>query len=189
VAFIVVYDACVLYPAPLRDLLLRIARVSPPVVRARWTQRILDECFSNILLQRPELDARRLERTRSLMLEAVPDCLIEGYEDLIEGLVLPDPDDRHVLAAAIRAGAQSIVTANLRDFPHHALAPYGIEALSPDAFVVDAIDLAPDQITDVIRQQAESLHNPPRTPQELLDGLDGIGLVEATVRLRRLLCR
>ncbi len=114
-AFVVIYDACVLYPAPVRDLLLRIATTG--IVRARWSERILDECFRNIVVQRPDLAPQALERTRRLMREAVPDCMVTGFEHLEDGLDLPDPDDRHVLAAAIRANAQTIVTFNLRDFP------------------------------------------------------------------------
>src|SRR5437773_233930 len=140
-AFTVIYDACVLYPAPLRDLLVRIAVTG--VVRARWTERILDECFRNILANRPDLTERSLRRTRELMNQAVADCVVAGYEDLVAGLKLPDGDDRHVLAAAVRGGAQSIVTFNLRDFPKEALAPYGVEAVHPDDFVFDVIDLAP----------------------------------------------
>src|SRR5678809_409481 len=98
-AFVVVYDACVLYPAPLRDLLLRVARTG--LVRARWSDAILDECFRSILENRPELRPEALDRTRELMKLAVPDGIVEGYEDLIAGLTLPDPDDRHVLAMAI----------------------------------------------------------------------------------------
>jgi|SRR6478752_2594795 len=107
-AFVVIYDACVLYPAPLRDLLVRVAQAG--IVRARWTSDILDECFRSILGQRPELKPQALERTRELMTKAVTDCMVEGYEPLIAGLTLPDPDDRHVLAAAVRASAQAIVT-------------------------------------------------------------------------------
>ena len=99
-AFVVVYDACVLYPAPLRDLLLRVAHAG--LVRARWTDAILDECFRNVLLGRPELDERALQRTRALMNAAIADCLVTDYEPLIPGLDLPDANDRHVLAAAIR---------------------------------------------------------------------------------------
>src|ERR1043165_3886200 len=99
-AFAVVYDACVLYPAPLRDLLLRLANTG--VVRARWSATILDECFRNILKNRPALNPGPLQRTRELMIRAVPDCMVTGFEQLIDGLVLPDVNDRHVLAAAIR---------------------------------------------------------------------------------------
>jgi hypothetical protein len=150
-AFTVIYDACVLYPAPLRDLLIRLA--SKGLVRARWTDRILDESFRNILANRPDLVPGSLDRTRELMNRALRDVLVTGHEGLIEGLNLPDPDDRHVLAAAIRAGAQVIVTMNLDDFPESALAPFSVEALHPDDFVIHQIDLAPGLVCSVIAEQ------------------------------------
>src|SRR5262245_39324122 len=113
--FIVVYDASVLYPSALRDLLIRIAQMG--LVQARWTEEILDETFNALMRDRPDLDPARLDRTRTLMGTAVRDWKVVGYEPLVDALKLPDPDDRHVLAAAIRARAQVIVTANLRHFP------------------------------------------------------------------------
>ena len=96
-AYSVLYDACVLYPAPLRDVLLRLAMVD--LFRARWTETILDECFRNLLLNRPDLPPIQLTQTRELMNAHVLDALITGHETLIQSLTLPDPDDRHVLAA------------------------------------------------------------------------------------------
>jgi hypothetical protein len=183
-AFVVLYDACVLYPAPLRDLLIRIANTG--IVRARWSDAILDECFRNILEQRPDLKAEALGRTRELMKQAVPDCLVSGFEALINGLDLPDRDDRHVLAAAIQAGAQAIVTFNLRDFPDDKLAPHKVEAKHPDDFVLDTIDLAPGIVANVLSEQAGALKNPPRTVGELLDTLRGQGLVRSVAKLREL---
>ena len=156
--FVVVYDACVLYLARLRDLLIRIARTG--VVRARWTDEILDECFRSILEDRPDLDESALKRTRELMIKAVPDGMVTGCADLIEGLTLSDVDDRHVLAAAIRASAQTIVTLNLADFPSAVLGSLGIEVQHPDDFVLDAIDLAPGQVARCIREQVAALKNP-----------------------------
>lgn len=184
-AFVVVYDACVLYPAPLRDLLIRLANTG--VVRARWSTTILDECFRNILANRPDLRPETLDRTRELMRQAVPDCMVSGFEDLIEGIELPDPDDRHVLAAAIRTGAQAIVTFNLTDFPQERLASYNIEAKHPDDFVLDTIDLAPGRVTAVVIQQANALKSPPRSVGELLDTLRDQGLVRSVAKLRELL--
>jgi hypothetical protein len=183
-AFVVLYDACVLYPAPLRDLLIRIANTG--IVRARWSETILDECFRSILEQRPDLKPEALHRTRELMKKAVPDCLVRGFDALIDGLTLPDANDRHVLAAAIRAGAQAIVTFNLSDFPDEKLAPYNVEAKHPDDFVLDTVDLAPGLVTKVLSEQAGALRNPPRTVGELLDTLRSIGLVRSVAKLREL---
>jgi hypothetical protein len=136
-----VYDANILYPAPLRDLFIRLAQAG--LVRARWTETIHDEWLRNVLKDNLRLSPERLARTRSLMNEAVRDCLITGYEELIDSLALPDPDDRHVLAAAIRAGAGIIVTYNLADFPADTLARFDIEAQHPDDFLVSLLDAAP----------------------------------------------
>ena len=122
-----VYDANILYPAPLRDLFIRLAQAG--LVRARWTETIHDEWIRNLLKDNPHLSPERLARTRSLMNDAVRDCLVTDYDDLIASLSLPDPDDRHVLAAAIRAGAAAIVTYNLKDFPTEILARFDIETL------------------------------------------------------------
>ncbi len=184
-SFVVVYDACVLYPAPLRDLLLRIAESG--IVRARWTDAILDETFRNILSNRPDLDEEALARTRAMMCAAVPDCLITGYEKLMDGIHLPDPDDRHVVAAAVRAGAQAIVTSNLRDFPNHDLAPWDIEAKHPDEFVMDSIDLAPGVVVRCITEQVAALRNPPLSVGEVLELLRQLGLPRSVAALRELL--
>lgn len=114
-AFTVLYDANVLHPPGLRDLLIRLGQTG--LFRACWTEQILDEMIRSIRRRRPDLEAQRLARTRELMCEAISDCLVTGYEALIDGLALPDPDDRHVLAAALRCSAQVVVTSNLSDFP------------------------------------------------------------------------
>jgi hypothetical protein len=178
-----VYDANILYPAPLRDLCIRVAQAG--LVRARWTDAIHDEWFRNVLKDHPQLSPERLARTRSLMNEAVRDCLVTGYEDLIASLSLSDPDDRHVLAAAIRAGAEVIVTYNLSDFPPAVLAQFDLEAQHPDDFLLDLLDLAPGTVCAAVKRQRESLRNPPRTAQELLATLEGHGLTQAVARLRQ----
>ena len=110
--FTVVYDACVLYPAPLRDLLMHLALSD--LYRARWSEAIHDEWTRNVLLSRPDLAPAQLQRTRQLMNAHVRDCLVTDFEYLIPSLSLPDLDDRHVVAAAIHSGASLIVTFNLR---------------------------------------------------------------------------
>lgn len=181
-AFTALYDANVLHPAGLRDLLIRLAQTG--LFRGRWTEQILDETVDSILRRRPDLDGSRLARTRELMCDAVPDCLVTGYEPLIDGLTLPDPDDRHVLAAAIRCSAQVIVTANLTDFPAEALEPFNIEPQSPDQFILDLVDLAPARVAAVVQQQAAALRNPTRTVEDLLNDLSDNGLPRATAALR-----
>jgi len=121
------------------------------------------------------------------MREAVADCLVEDYERLIEGLRLPDPDDRHVLAAAIRCGAQVIVTFNLSDFPADLLGPYDIEAVHPDDFVLQTIDLVPGSVVRAVTEQAAALRNPPRSVAQLLDTLFSLGLPQSVSRLRDLI--
>jgi predicted nucleic acid-binding protein len=109
---IVVYDSSVLYPAPLRDLLMHLALTN--LFKARWTTTIHDEWMRSVLKKRPDLTTERLEYTRQRMDTNVPDTLVKNYKELIPSLTLPDPEDRHVLAAAIRAKADTIVTMNLR---------------------------------------------------------------------------
>lgn len=99
--------------------------------RAKWTAEIHEEWITALLKKRPDLSREKLERTRELMDKHAIDALVTGYEDLIPSLQLPDPNDRHVLAAAIRARADVIVTVNLRDFPSESLAPLAIEAAAP----------------------------------------------------------
>lgn len=181
-AFVVIYDACVLFPAPLRDLLIRVARTG--VVQAHWSDLIIDECFGALLRERTDLVPENLARTKDLMNRALPDANVTGHEPLIDSFRLPDPDDRHVLAAAVRIGAQAIVTFNLDDFPSTALEPLGLEAKHPDDFMVEALDLAPGAIAAVVNEQAATLRNPPKTVAELLDTLQRQGLPLAVARLR-----
>lgn len=105
-AFIVIYDANVLYPNTLRDLLIRIAQ-QPHLVQAKWTDQIIDETLRALQKNRSDITEEKAGRLRELINGAVRDCLVTGYQPLIEALDLPDPDDRHVLAAAIKVNAQA----------------------------------------------------------------------------------
>ncbi|NMF65322.1 hypothetical protein DP113_33760 (plasmid) [Brasilonema octagenarum UFV-E1] len=120
-------DACVLYPAPLRDFLMRLATTGS--YKPRWSAMIHDEWIRNVCANRPDLSLAYLERTRTLMDLHVEDALVEGYETIIPTLSLPDADDRHILAAAIVGQCDTIITFNLKDFPQETLAPYRIEAV------------------------------------------------------------
>jgi PIN domain len=181
-AQIVVLDACVLYPAPLRDLLMQLALTGQ--FQARWTDRIHDEWTRSVLAARPDLSPGSLARCRQLMDEHVPDCLISGYESLIPTLTLPDPDDRHVLAAAIHGGVDLIVTFNLGDFPAPALEPYNIEAVHPDEFVARLWSESAEAVLGAVRLHRASLKRPPKTAAEYLTTLEQCRLVETAARLR-----
>jgi predicted nucleic acid-binding protein len=174
-AFTALFDACVLYPAPVRDLLLRTAKTD--IFRARWTDRIHDEWIRSLMEERPDLDGSALQRTRELMNAAVPDCLITAYEPFEAGLNLPDVDDRHVLAAAIVGRADVIVTYNLRDFPPEVLQPFGIEAQHPDEFMRHLFDFNTPAVLSAVRAQRAALKRPPQTARELLDTFLARGLV------------
>jgi hypothetical protein len=176
------YDANILYPAPLRDLFVRVAQAG--LVRARWTAHIHDEWIRSLLKDNPRLSPERLARTRALINEAVRDCLVTGYEPLISSLSLPDADDRHVLAAAVHTRAQVIVTFNVSDFPAEALSAFDIEVCHPDDFLVYLLDLAPGAVCIAIKRQRQALRSPSKSADELLTTLEAKGLPQAVARLR-----
>jgi predicted nucleic acid-binding protein len=182
-SFTVVYDACLLYPASIRDLLIELACTGQ--FRAKWTDRIHAEWINAVVRARPELDRARLERVAALMNTAVPDCLVTGFESLEAGLaLLPDPDDRHVLAAAIHAGAQEIVTFNLRDFPASVLRPYGVRAIHPDEFVEHLLDLNSELVCEAVRRIRRRLVKPQITAEDIIANYERSGLAVSASVLR-----
>jgi len=153
-------DANVLYPARLRDLLIRLDIAG--IYQARWSEQILEECFENLVKKRPDLADGRLDRTRERMRIALPDAIVGDYEHLIDQQDLPDPDDHHVLAAAIKAGATHLVTNNLDDFPVEKV-PEGLFVVSVDVFVTGLADEDIETVLGVVEAQAGQLRNPPMT--------------------------
>jgi predicted nucleic acid-binding protein len=182
-SFTVVYDASVLYPAPLRDFLMWLALAD--LFQARWTNEIHQEWIRNVLKNRPDLTLIQLDRTKNLMNSHVRDALITGYEPLIPTLILPDINDRHVLAAAIHGRADFIVTFNLKDFPTSLLADYGVEAIHPDEFVLDLLDLDSAKVCQAVLKQRKTLKNPPLTLEQYLDILIRQGLPQSAIALRK----
>ena len=180
--FSVIYDACVLYPAPLRDSLMRLALTD--LFKARWTDHIHDE-WINALLKNDKFNRADLVKIRDLMDANVRDAKVVGYELLIDAIQLPDPNDRHVLAAAIKAKADAIITFNLKDFPADVLAPYHIEAIHPDDFICYQLDLAPGITCHALKQQRESLKNPPKSKEEFLLILQRQQLPQTVSELKR----
>ncbi|MCB9781440.1 MAG: PIN domain-containing protein [Candidatus Omnitrophica bacterium] len=179
---IVLFDACVLYPAPVRDFLLQLSVTG--LFRARWTKDIHNEWIANLLESRPDLNLKQLERTRDLMNLAVPDSLVTGYESHIPSLDLPDPDDRHVLAAAIEGNAETIVTFNLKDFPPASLHPFGLSAVHPDSFVLSFFNQSPISVSDSAKMVRNRLKNPAMSLDDYFERLSGSGFVETVAELR-----
>lgn len=177
-----VYDACVLYPAPLRDLLVRLALAG--LVRAHWSERIHDEWTRSVLANRPELSFQSIERCRRLMDAHSPDAVVTGYEGRVAALELPDPDDRHVLAAALECGAAVIVTFNRRDFPPVKLGPLAVEAVHPDEFVMRLLDEDSRAVCEAVRLQRLALRKPPKTVDEFLPVLGQCGMTRTVAALR-----
>lgn len=181
--YTVVYDACVLYPAPLRDALMRLALTG--LFKAHWTVQIHDEWTSAVIRNNPGIDPDVLQRTRELMDTHAADSIVEGYEPLIDSLDLPDPDDRHVLAAAIHIKAGAIVTNNLKDFPDEQLIPYDIEALHPDEFIYLQTEISSTHCLTAFKDQRSALTRPPLTVDEFLSSLQRQQLPKTVSFLRR----
>ncbi len=178
-----ILDACVLYPAPVRDLLLQLARDA--AYRARWTNDIHDEWIRNVLRNRPDLTAAQLAHTRRQMDTHIPDALVSGHAQWVDSVQLPDPNDRHVVAAAIAAGATLIVTFNLQDFPASALAPFDIDAIHPDAFIVQLLEEEPTLLHSALAIQRR-LVKPPVAFEAYVARLADLGLPRSAEILRRL---
>lgn len=180
--FTVILDACVLYPAPLRDLLMHLALTD--LFRAKWTNQIHEEWMRGVLRSRPDLSYEKLSRTRDLMNQHVRDCLVEDYQDLIPSIHLPDENDRHVVAAAIRSGASYIITYNLKDFPSAELAKYDLSPQHPDEFILNQIDLNAAKVCEAVSRQRNSLLKPPFTQDELLETYLRAGLISSVKALK-----
>jgi predicted nucleic acid-binding protein len=180
--FITLYDTDVLFPNAQRDLLIRIGMSG--LVQAKWTEKIIKDLGRALRRAYPEMPEARLERLKVLIYESVPDCLVSDYEPLIDSLKLPDPDDRHVLAAAIKAGAQVIVTNNLRHFPADDLSPWNMEARAADDFVLDQIHINDKVVFACVQQIVDSRHRRPVTMRDVLAELENSGLVQSVAALR-----
>lgn len=166
---VAVLDACVLYPAFLRDFLVRLAihGRNAGVLRVKWTGRIHREWIRAVLRQKPNTNRKTLLRTRSPMDQHVRGCRVKGYERWEQRLTLPDENDRHVLACV----ANAIVTFNLRDFPPECLNTFGVEAITPDVFVTRLAQRDEGLIPRVAEEHRLALKNPPMTPADYVESL------------------
>jgi hypothetical protein len=169
----VVLDACVLVPVTLADTLLRIAERG--LYRPLWSHRIVAEAIDALVAMHPDIPPDQAQRRFAAMDEAFEDARVGGWENLEAMVALPDPDDRHVVAAAMRGRADALA-ANVRDYPPDVLGPLEIEVIHPDDFLLDQLDLAPPVVLDVLREQADHTRQPALTPIDLIARLARAGV-------------
>lgn len=180
--FVVVLDSNALFPFRKRDILLRFSHAG--LFRARWTEQILDEWVSHLLELKPQFESS-VRSQEEAMREHFADALVTGHIPLIEGLDLPDPDDRHVLAAAIQCGAQHIVTENIADFPSETLDEFQIEAINVDEFLSRTFDLYPVEALEVLKNLRAHYKNPAFTAPEFILDLTAKGLPKLAERVKQ----
>lgn len=181
----VVLDACVLYPAPLRDFLLNIAEQH--LIKPHWTDQINEEWLRNLLLNRPDLNRRQLETTIAYMNEAFPYANIIYNHSIHLPINLPDENDLHVIAAAAKVKAEFIITFNLKDFPENEMKKLGIRAVQPDQFISTLIEINPINVLKAFNNQVKNLRYPKMRPEEVLQRLERCNLKTTSNKLRKIL--
>ena len=173
--FICVLDTNVIFPIEIRDLLFWLA--SYDLYTPRWSDHIFDEWVK--VMHDKGVSSEVIQSRTAVADAAFPDARVENYALLIDSLELPDPKDRHVLAAAIKTNANVIVTNNLKDFPADYLAMFGLIAKSADDFIADVIDLNPEMAVKAFRELVVNRRNPDLDEFEVLDRMRNNGLKDA----------
>lgn len=179
-----VLDANVLYPAPIRDLLLSLA--DDDFFKPLWSATIQEEWRRNLLIKRHDIKPEKLERTTLLMNQAFPDAMVEDYQKWIDAISLKDPDDRHVVAVAIQANANYIITINLKDFMGFVVPTGRFEVIHPDDFIDRLIAENPKAVYQSFEKMVLRLKNPPQSKAEVLTTLSGCGLVITARKLKEM---
>ncbi len=180
------FDACILFPPTLRDLLMELTVTG--LFRARWTDEINDEWIRGALKNpTPGTTREKLERTRALMaiVGKDKDCLVTDYQGIVHTLQMPDPNDRHVLAAAIHGNADVIVTKNLKHFPSDVLSGYGIAAQHPDVFLTRLLALNSVVVCAAVQLCRAHMRKPPKTVEQYLTDLENTELPQTAILLRQ----
>lgn len=174
-------DACILHPAFVRGALLWYA--DERLFQPRWTTEILDEWTRSLQRRFPDMTSQQLAQKTDQMNLAYPDALIDGYQPFVDALELPDPDDRHVLAAAIVGKCNGLITANLRDFPSEIAEPLAIEVVHPDDFIVNIIDLHPSRALAACKRHRRAMTKAKPTAEQFLQYYEQAGLIQSHARL------
>jgi len=173
-------DTCSIFPAYLCDTLLRLAEAG--AYRPLWSPGVLEELERN--LAKRGLPSAAVEHRVSEMRRAFPDAEVTGYDDLV-GAMTCHPKDRHVLAAALRGGAEVLVTVNTADFPLESTGDHDIEVVHPDDFLLDQLDLYPGITVAALRDQAASYRSPTMSIEDLLGRLAAAGVPRFASEARR----
>jgi hypothetical protein len=181
--FTVIFDANVLYGQRIRSLLMNLTMSG--LFRAKWSADIHREWMTAVA-EKAGIGVAQLERTRQFMDASVPDALVAGYDDLIPALTLPDLDDRHVSAAAIRCGASAIVTFNAKDFPDAEVSKYGVHTKHPDHFIRDVDGLSPGVVAKAAKADRLHYRHPPLSIDEYIEGIKTAGLPMVACHLNRM---
>lgn len=179
--FTVILDANVLHASRKRDVLLSFYEAG--LFRARWTNQILEEVRTSLERRFPDKRDKINALIEKITAE-FPESLLEGYEGLADQVELPDPDDKHVLSAAIRCGAQIIVSENKRDFPNETLSQFDIELLSADEFLVETFGLFEFEALTAIKRLRQRLKAPAYQPMAFIMDLTAKGLPLLAAELR-----
>lgn len=180
---VAVFDACILYPFHLRNIIVQAA--VDRLVEGRWTETIHDEWIRNLAASAPAIPVERLQNTRRLMNEVLPTAMVKGYEEHIPIVNLPDPNDRHVVAAGITGGASIILTWNLRHFPAKELNRFGLRKETPDALLSGLYDQVPDLMIGSLANARRSLSKSGISPPDFIDVLSNQKLIQLAKRARK----
>jgi len=184
---VAVCDACVLYSITMADLLTSLGEAG--LYHPRWTHEIHEEWIRNVIENRGPsgtVTREKLEARRDAMIEAIEDSLVEGYEELIPTIMLPDEDDRHVVAAAIKSEATLILTINLKDFPQQTLAAWNLTAKHPDDFTFELLQSVQETVVAVVREMRARRKRPPISAGDFLAQLERQGLKKFVAELRNI---
>ena len=175
-------DANVLHPAFLRATLLWFA--DDRLLRPVWSADVLGEWRRSVKARHADMDDAKLDALQANFVTHFPDAEVTGYQPFIEGLTLPDKDDRHVLAAAIVGRCNGIITANLKHFPSEVVGTFGIEVVHPDDFIVNVIDLDENRALAALRRHRAAMTKTSLSPDDYLACFERCGLIQAHQRLQ-----